>query len=141
MLPALSEAGIRPNLIVGTSIGAVNGVPVAADPSPARRSGSAGCAKGEEPQLTFSEKIWSRAIWLERSGMQLHTLESLRRVLLDAIPGYLRRTGSAVSVCGVQGRGCKCACSAVRPTDCERVRRSAAHRDLPKPPRDRSAVP
>ena len=32
MLRALSAAGIRPDLIVGTSIGAVNGAFVAADP-------------------------------------------------------------------------------------------------------------
>src|SRR5260370_42443118 len=32
MLRALSEAGIRPDLVVGTSIGAINGVLVAADP-------------------------------------------------------------------------------------------------------------
>jgi hypothetical protein len=35
MLRALLEYGIVPDLIVGTSIGAVNGVLVAADPSPA----------------------------------------------------------------------------------------------------------
>ncbi|HEY2261590.1 MAG TPA: patatin-like phospholipase family protein, partial [Streptosporangiaceae bacterium] len=32
MLRALSEAGIRPDLVVGTSIGAVNGAFIAADP-------------------------------------------------------------------------------------------------------------
>src|SRR5437764_15050338 len=34
MLRALLEYGVAPDLIVGTSIGAVNGVLVAADPSP-----------------------------------------------------------------------------------------------------------
>src|SRR5215468_10192231 len=33
MLRALSEAGIRPDLVVGTSIGAINGAFVAADPA------------------------------------------------------------------------------------------------------------
>ena len=32
MLRALAEAGVRPDLVVGTSIGAMNGVIVAADP-------------------------------------------------------------------------------------------------------------
>ena len=32
MLRALAEAGIRPDLVVGTSIGALNGAFVAADP-------------------------------------------------------------------------------------------------------------
>src|SRR4051812_49644871 len=35
MLRALAEAGIRPDLVVGTSIGAVNGAFVAADPEAA----------------------------------------------------------------------------------------------------------
>lgn len=35
MLKALFEAGIAPDLVVGTSIGAINGAAVAADPTPA----------------------------------------------------------------------------------------------------------
>ena len=35
MLRALSEAGVRPDIVVGTSIGAVNGAFVAADPDQA----------------------------------------------------------------------------------------------------------
>ena len=34
MLKALLEAGIKPDLIVGTSVGAINGALVAADPTP-----------------------------------------------------------------------------------------------------------
>ncbi|MGA9277825.1 patatin-like phospholipase family protein, partial [Ilumatobacter sp.] len=34
MLSALADAGIRPDLIVGTSIGAINGAMFAADPTP-----------------------------------------------------------------------------------------------------------
>jgi NTE family protein len=33
MLRALSEAGIQPDLVVGTSVGAINGALIAADPS------------------------------------------------------------------------------------------------------------
>ena len=33
MLRALAEAGVKPDLVVGTSIGALNGVFVAADPA------------------------------------------------------------------------------------------------------------
>ncbi|MGO9784676.1 MAG: patatin-like phospholipase family protein, partial [Streptosporangiaceae bacterium] len=32
MLQALAEAGIRPDIVVGTSVGAINGAFVAADP-------------------------------------------------------------------------------------------------------------
>ncbi|MFF9408635.1 patatin-like phospholipase family protein [Streptomyces anandii] len=35
MLKALLEAGLGPDLVVGTSVGAINGVMVAADPTPA----------------------------------------------------------------------------------------------------------
>src|SRR2546430_5960859 len=35
MLRALADAGVRPDLVVGTSIGALNGVMVAADPAAA----------------------------------------------------------------------------------------------------------
>ena len=45
MLRALSEAGIRPDLVVGTSIGALNGAFVAADPPTAPRPGWARCGK------------------------------------------------------------------------------------------------
>lgn len=86
MLRALSEVGIRPDLIVGTSIGAINGALVAADPSDAAARLSR-MWQGEELRLAFSEKIWSRAARLVRSGTHLHSLEPLRRVLADALPG------------------------------------------------------
>src|SRR5260370_138474 len=86
MLRALSEAGIRPDLIVGTSIGALNGVLVAADPAgAAARLGR--MWQGEELRLAFSEKIWGRAVRLGRSGTHLHSFEPLRRVVADALPG------------------------------------------------------
>jgi len=34
MLRALLEEGVRPDLVVGTSVGAINGAAIAADPSP-----------------------------------------------------------------------------------------------------------
>jgi NTE family protein len=65
MLRALAEAGIRPDLVVGTSIGAINGAFVAADP----QGGAARLARmwqGEELRLAFSEKLWGRAARLMR---------------------------------------------------------------------------
>jgi NTE family protein len=86
MLRALSEAGIRPDLVVGTSIGAINGAFVAADPD----GGAARLARmwqGDNLRLAFSERLWSRAIRLVRSGTHLHSLEPLRRMLAGALPG------------------------------------------------------
>ena len=86
MLRALSEAGIRPDLVVGTSVGAINGAFVAADPlGAAARLGR--MWQGDELQLAFSEKLWGRAVRLVRSGTHLHSLEPLRRLLEDALPG------------------------------------------------------
>ena len=86
MLRALAEAGVRPDLVLGTSVGALNGVLVAADPA-----GAAGRLlrmwQGEELRLAFSERLWGRAARLARSGTHLHSLEPLRRVLTGALPG------------------------------------------------------
>src|ERR1700677_2246349 len=86
MLRALSEAGIRPDLVVGTSIGAINGVLVAADPAgAAARLGR--MWQGDELRLAFSEKLWSRTVGLVRSGPHLHSFDSLGRLLAKALPG------------------------------------------------------
>jgi NTE family protein len=86
MLRALAEAGVRPDLVVGTSIGALNGVFVAADPEGAADRLSR-MWLGEELRLAFSEKLWGRTVRLVRSGTHLHSFESLRRVLAGALPG------------------------------------------------------
>ena len=86
MLRALAEAGVRPDLVVGTSIGAINGAVVAADPGGAAAR-LARMWQGDELRLAFSEKVWSRVIRLLRSGTHLHSLEPLRRLLADALPG------------------------------------------------------
>ncbi len=85
MLRALSQAGVRPDLIVGTSIGAVNGAFVAADPdAAAERLDGLWC--GESLGAVFSENVLSRAIRLARSGTHLHAIEPLRRLLADTLP-------------------------------------------------------
>jgi NTE family protein len=86
MLRALAEAGVRPDLVVGTSIGALNGALVAADPlGAAERLGQ--MWQGEELRAAFSEKLWGRAVRLARSGTHLHSLEPLRRTLDRALQG------------------------------------------------------
>ena len=84
MLRALSEAGIRPDLVVGTSIGAVNGVFVALDPDrAASRLGD--LWQGESLRVVFSETFVGRAVRLVKSGTHLHSIEPLKRLLADSL--------------------------------------------------------
>src|SRR5580700_3301201 len=85
MLRALSAAGIRPDIVVGTSIGAVNGAFVAADPDQAaERLGD--LWRGESLGMVFSETVLGRAVRLARSGTHLHAIEPLRKMLADTLP-------------------------------------------------------
>jgi NTE family protein len=85
MLRALSEAGVRPDIVVGTSIGAVNGAFVAADPDrAAQRLGE--LWGGESLGVVFSETVLGRAVRLVRSGTHLHAIEPLCKLLADTLP-------------------------------------------------------
>jgi len=85
MLRALSEAGIKPDLVVGTSVGAINGAFVAADPDAGgERLGR--LWQGEALGQAFSETLWGRAVRLARSGTHLHSIEPLRQVLEEMLP-------------------------------------------------------
>jgi len=86
MLRALAEAGVRPDLVVGTSIGAINGAFVAADP-PGAAARLSRMWQGEELRLAFTEKLWGRAVRLVRSGTHLHSFEPLGQLLAAALPG------------------------------------------------------
>ena len=85
MLRALADAGITPDLVVGTSVGAINGAFVAADPagSAARLTELWGSEAVEE---AFSENIWGRAVRLARSGTHLHAIEPLQQMLGKMLP-------------------------------------------------------
>ncbi len=85
MLQALAEAGIRPDLVVGTSIGAINGAFVAADP-PGAAGRLAELWHGDAIRNAFSEKLWGRAVRLARSGTHLHSIEPLRHMLDAMLP-------------------------------------------------------
>ncbi len=85
MLRALAEAGIRPDLVVGTSIGAINGAFVAADPEGSAQR-LAELWRSEAVQDAFSEKLWARAVRLVRSGTHLHSIEPLRHMLARMLP-------------------------------------------------------
>lgn len=85
MLRALHEAGIRPDLVVGTSVGAFNGAFVAADPSTAVdlltkawHGGGAGSV--------FGGSFFARVSTLVRSGTHLHSTHLLSEALDTFLP-------------------------------------------------------
>lgn len=86
MLRALAEAGLRPDLVVGTSVGAINGVFVAAAPDRAAER-LAGLWQGDSMRLAFSETLLGRAGRLLRSGTHLHSLEPLNKLLSSELHG------------------------------------------------------
>ena len=72
--------------MVGTSVGAVNGAFVAADPDGAAER-LAGLWQGESLRQAFSETVLGRAVRLARSGTHLHSIEPLRQLLAEMLPG------------------------------------------------------
>jgi len=85
MLRALSEAGIVPDVVVGTSIGAINGAFVAADPAgAAARLGQMWHA--DAVRQAFSGTLLGQAVRLASSGTHLHSLAPLRDMLRDMLP-------------------------------------------------------
>jgi NTE family protein len=84
MLQALAEAGIRPDLVLGTSVGALNGVFVAAhaDPGAAVPRLAAVWRDGVAAEA-FRGSLFGRVRTLARSGTHLHANEPLRRLLED----------------------------------------------------------
>jgi NTE family protein len=85
MLRALSDAGIAPDVIVGTSIGAINGAFVAADPA-----GAAARLRqmwqSDAARQAFSGTLWGRAVRLASSGTHLHAMDPLRDMLRGMLP-------------------------------------------------------
>ncbi len=85
MLRALLEAGVRPDLVLGTSVGALNGVFVAADPTPAaaaRLEGLWSALAGE----VFSGSLVRQVGTAVRTRTSLHRRGPLRRLLLEHLP-------------------------------------------------------
>ena len=106
MLRALAEAGVRPDLVVGTSIGALNGVLVAADPDGAADRLSR-MWQGEELRLAFSEKSWGAGGPAGAFGDPSALVRGLLRPRAGrgAPRSRFRRPQAAVPVRGGQHRG------------------------------------
>ncbi|RFU20807.1 patatin-like phospholipase family protein [Geodermatophilus marinus] len=86
MLRALFERGIRPDLVVGTSVGAINGALVAADPAPAAVDRLRGVWEDLASAGVFAGSVLTRARTLVRTRTHLHPREPLRDLLAAHLP-------------------------------------------------------
>ena len=86
MLQALAEHGVKPDMILGTSVGAINGAFFAADPTPAGVGRLAGLWREASRSESSTGTILRRLTTLARSGTHLQSLEALRRRLVEALP-------------------------------------------------------
>ena len=85
MLRALLEAGVRPDLVVGTSVGAINGAAVAADPSVTAVETLAGVWQRLADSDVYRGGAISRARHLARTRTHVHPNEPLRDLLEEQL--------------------------------------------------------
>ncbi|HKE65997.1 MAG TPA: patatin-like phospholipase family protein [Micromonosporaceae bacterium] len=81
MVRALFEANIRPDLVVGTSIGALNGALVAADPSDAVIDRLIGLWSSKQARDIYGDSAPRQLARLARAGTHLHSPAPLRAML------------------------------------------------------------
>ncbi|PRY48952.1 NTE family protein [Geodermatophilus tzadiensis] len=86
MLQALLERGVRPDLVVGTSVGAINGAVVAADPGPAAVDRLRAVWEQLAGQGVFAGSVFARVGTLVRTRTHLHPREPLRELLESHLP-------------------------------------------------------
>jgi NTE family protein len=87
MLRALLEAGIRPDVILGTSVGAVNGAVIAADPSQNGVERLADLWQSMADTGMFTDTVLARATTLARHRTHLYSAAPFRRQLEAHLPG------------------------------------------------------
>ncbi len=81
MLRALLERGVRPDVIVGTSIGAINGAAIAAQPGAAGVEVLAHLWREVTASGVFAGSVIRRVTTLARTRTNLHNNTALRRLL------------------------------------------------------------
>ncbi|WP_019135503.1 patatin-like phospholipase family protein [Cellulomonas massiliensis] len=85
MLQALFDEGIRPGLVVGTSIGAINGAALAADPTPGVLERLVETWASPAAAAVYGDS-WPRQLRrLAQSRTHLNSAEPLRRLLVDIL--------------------------------------------------------
>ncbi len=86
MLSALSEAGITPDRVIGTSIGAVNGAAVALDPSTEGVDRLRTMWENLDRAGVFGARLVDRVRHVARTRTSLHSNEALHRLLDSVLP-------------------------------------------------------
>lgn len=81
MLQALFEHGIRPDLVLGCSVGALNGVAVAADPSLSMVHRLRELWRDIDDKKVLPNGLLPTTVQLARRGVSVHGNESLRAVI------------------------------------------------------------
>jgi NTE family protein len=87
MLQALSGAGIRADLVLGTSIGAINGAAYSADPTERGLADLEAIWLEVERAGTFGAGIVERVRHMARSRTSLQSADALRELLERSLPG------------------------------------------------------
>jgi NTE family protein len=87
MLRAIADCEIRPDLILGSSVGALNGAFFAADPTVAGARRLEQAWGRLQTQHVFAESILGRVTTLVRHGTYLHSNHTLRLLLETAFAG------------------------------------------------------
>lgn len=95
MLSALLDAGIAPDLVLGTSIGAINGVAIAQDPTSGGVAQLRALWSDVERSGMFGGSFVDRVRHMAATRTSLHSNEPLRR-LLDQVVGDARIEDLAV---------------------------------------------
>lgn len=83
MLSALLDAGVTPDLVVGTSVGAVNGAAIAADPTPAAVAELRDLWLGLSTSGLYSGGALRRVGHFARTRTHVHPNEPLRAMLVE----------------------------------------------------------
>jgi NTE family protein len=89
MLAALLERGIVPELVLGTSVGAINGAAVCADPSAAGVRRLTELWAELDRSAVFGGGLLRRATTLARTRTHLHSNDALRARLAAALPSRI----------------------------------------------------
>lgn len=87
MLKALVERGVRPDLVTGTSVGALNGAAIAADPTERMVGRLESMWSGLDEDRIFGDSVLARTANLIRSRTYLHSNEPLRTLIERLLPG------------------------------------------------------